>query len=372
MNLKVKSKKQLAVIIISAVIITAIGITAVVSFSNAHKVDDKFWNGYQLSKNMPKPEFKVEHKNVHEYEDKGMLVFSAKISREEYSEYLKKCKKVGFTHDAYNDNSYFAKYNDKGDLISINIFDSDSKVYFRFYKRRKLNKINWPTYNECSKLLPVPKSKYGEIQEDDSESLVVLIGKTSYSDYKKYVSKVMEINKTDKDIENEGQYQYNYYSDDSNDKYDSKKIEIEYLGNKMMRILVNVSKKEESTTSKDEVQKNESPKDVETSNIENSSITNKDSTSTTTKADNSGVRPEVKKAIDDYETFMKSYVAFMKKYQNSDDVTSMLKDYNDMMTKYSDMTSQFNSLQSKYQLNEAELDYYLEAQNRISDMMMEI
>ncbi len=49
-----------------------------------------------------------------------------------------------------------------------------------------------------------------------------------------------------------------------------------------------------------------------------------------------GIRPEIKEALEDYEAFFDEYIAFMEKYENSDNTAAMLVDYAEYMQKYSE------------------------------------
>ena len=88
----------------------------------------------------------------------------------------------------------------------------------------------------------------------------------------------------------------------------------------------------------------------------------------TTTAEN---RPEVKKAIDSYESFMNEYIDFMKKYSESDDAVSMANDYAEYMEKYTKVVKDFDALKNN-NLNDAELKYYLEVQNKINTDLISI
>lgn len=89
------------------------------------------------------------------------------------------------------------------------------------------------------------------------------------------------------------------------------------------------------------------------------------------KSASSEIRPEVKKAIDSYESFMNEYIDFMKKYSESDDAVSMANDYAEYMEKYTKVVKDFDALKNN-NLNDAELKYYLEVQNKINTDLISI
>ena len=73
-----------------------------------------------------------------------------------------------------------------------------------------------------------------------------------------------------------------------------------------------------------------------------------------------GIRPDVKKAIDAYESFIDTYCEFMENYDSSD--AMQLMRYASLMAEYASATEKFDAL-SKDLTNE-ENRYYLEVLNR--------
>ncbi len=84
-----------------------------------------------------------------------------------------------------------------------------------------------------------------------------------------------------------------------------------------------------------------------------------------------GVRKEVKDAIDGYEAFFKEYSDFMKKYAKSSNPLSMMSDYTTMMTKYAENMEKWERFDKDYSMNDAELKYYTEATLRIEKMLLD-
>lgn len=77
-----------------------------------------------------------------------------------------------------------------------------------------------------------------------------------------------------------------------------------------------------------------------------------------------GMRPEFKEAMDAYEAFYDEYVDFMKKYSANPTDFSLLMQYAGMLTKVAEMDEAFNKWDQE-DLNNAELKYYLEVNNRV-------
>ena len=86
----------------------------------------------------------------------------------------------------------------------------------------------------------------------------------------------------------------------------------------------------------------------------------------------SGVRKEVKDAIDGYEKFFNDYVAFMKKYASSSNPLSMMKDYTRMLQDYANNMEKWGRLGDELEMNDAELKYYAEATLRIEKTLMSV
>ncbi len=92
----------------------------------------------------------------------------------------------------------------------------------------------------------------------------------------------------------------------------------------------------------------------------------------TTVAENV-VRPEVKEFLDAYEAYMDEYVEFMKKYMNADptNMVAMMGDYYKMLDSYTEYAEKIDSMDES-DLTNAELAYYLEVTNRVSQKLLTV
>lgn len=83
------------------------------------------------------------------------------------------------------------------------------------------------------------------------------------------------------------------------------------------------------------------------------------------------IRPEVKEVLDSYEAYVDEYIAFMQRYKaaSTNDMAAMLGDYSDMMTRYADFAEKIDAL-GEQELTNAELAYYLEVTNRVSQKLL--
>ena len=81
------------------------------------------------------------------------------------------------------------------------------------------------------------------------------------------------------------------------------------------------------------------------------------------------IRPEVKEAIDAYETFVDEYCEFMKKYSESDGTDlSILTDYFTFVSKLENYSDKMDAMEDD--LTDAEYWYYIEVLNRCNEKML--
>lgn len=90
----------------------------------------------------------------------------------------------------------------------------------------------------------------------------------------------------------------------------------------------------------------------------------------TSDALSNDMRPEFKEAMDSYEAFYDEYCEFMKKFANNPSDLGLLAEYGDMMSKMTDMSEKFDAWDED-EMNKAELEYYLEVNNRVAQKLLE-
>lgn len=85
------------------------------------------------------------------------------------------------------------------------------------------------------------------------------------------------------------------------------------------------------------------------------------------------IRPEVKEFLDTYEACMDEYVAFMQKYMNADpsSMVSMMGDYYSILARYTEFAEKIDAFDES-ELTNAELAYYLEVTNRVSQKLLSV
>ena len=205
---------------------------------------------------------------------------------------------------------------------------------------------------DIAKMLPDPGSNYGEVIYSSEDGFSVNIYKYSKDDYRKYVKECakagFDVDAKSSDTmytaENDNEYSLGlFYYEDSKEMSLSLKTK---------------------TIEQDNTENQSSTDDTNTSGTEDTQTDN-------STADNGDIRPEIKEAIDSYESFMNEYVEFMKKYESSNDVASLAAQYTEFASKYADVESKFDALEND-DLNDAETTYYIEVQTRINNKLLEI
>ena len=94
---------------------------------------------------------------------------------------------------------------------------------------------------------------------------------------------------------------------------------------------------------------------------------------TTEAADDlvNGMRPEFKEAMDAYEAFYKEYSELLKKYTENPTDFSILGKYANMLTKADEVDKAFQKWDES-DLNSEELKYYLDVNNRVMKMLVDV
>lgn len=92
---------------------------------------------------------------------------------------------------------------------------------------------------------------------------------------------------------------------------------------------------------------------------------------TSSSNDSSTVSPDLKDALDSYESFVDEYVEFMERYKNSGNSAELVKDYYDFMQKYADLSGKIDAIDEN-NLSAADYAYYTEVMTRISQKLMSV
>ncbi len=84
-----------------------------------------------------------------------------------------------------------------------------------------------------------------------------------------------------------------------------------------------------------------------------------------------GIRSEFKEAMDAYEAFYTEYCEFMKEYSENPTDLTLLAKYSDMLIKAEEMNEAFEEWDED-ELNSEELKYYLDVNNRVMKMLVDV
>ena len=85
--------------------------------------------------------------------------------------------------------------------------------------------------------------------------------------------------------------------------------------------------------------------------------------------DQSDIRPEFKEMMDGYESFMDEYIAFMQNMSSDPSEMDAFTDYMDFLSKYSEWAQKIDDVDDS-ELTDAELNYYLEVTNRVTQKLL--
>lgn len=194
----------------------------------------------------------------------------------------------------------------------------------------------WPTDGAAGKI-PVFNKNSGSVNMNSSEYFWATVTDYSQDLFNDYVNELKNAGYTEEFMQYE-----NWYSAKNKD---GDYVDASYYDNKKeMSISLTVYSNQ-----------------TEESEIESIGTETSDTEDTEEVSDD--IRPEVKEALDSYESFMNDYADFMKKYNENPSDSELLSEYADYMSNYADTMDKINNLEND--LNDAELKYYTEVQTRV-------
>lgn len=205
--------------------------------------------------------------------------------------------------------------------------------------------------------LPKPKGTKGRIVSNSDNDLTMYVKAESSDpedDYREYISACKENGYT---INQENGTKY--FNAENSDGY-------------MIRLNLFDSSKEYSISlsmKDDDDEEEEEEKDKEEEKEEKEEEKKEDKKEE--KKTSTGIRKEFKDAMDSYEKCMNEYVEFMKKYKANPSNTTLLSQYSKYLQSYSDAVEKFNKWNTK-DLNNEELKYYMDVQNRVNKKLLEV
>lgn len=219
--------------------------------------------------------------------------------------------------------------------------------------------IKWPTTGMAA-LLPKPESTFGKISTDSSDSFWAYIGNTSQEQYDAYVEAcisqgfVVDYSK--------GESYYYALDEAGND------LSLSYTEDKSyMSIGLSAPSNDPEIASSSSASSSAAAETTaETPAPASAPEATPQADPSSTPVD--GIRPDIKAAIDSYETFINEYCDFMQKYSESSNPASMAADYAKFMAQYADTMSKLDAMEDA-DLSPEEDKYYLDAMVRINQKL---
>lgn len=350
-------------------ILAAALLSAVLSLTACKSQPKLEWTGAGISSVLPVPDSK--NGEINSNSDSS---FSADIyydSQSDYEEYKQLCIESGFTIDADNSTNGYDAYNSDGYKLSL--YDWTSSKYYRVNldAPKERGNIVWSDIG-LSTLIPKPVSSVGKITIDSSSQLYAYVCDTTHDDYNAYVEQCIANGFT----VDYSKYENSFSADNENE--DS--IYIKYEGFNIMSISIYAAEEDsqetESTESATDLISTEAT-DIPAQTTAEQTTAPQTTTAAPTEEptpaqsqSESGVRAEVKQALDSYEALMNEYCDFMKKYSASPDDLTLIMEYSDFLAKYTDAMDKLSALDD-IELNDEETKYYLEVTNRVSARLIE-
>ncbi len=325
------------------------------------------WSSVVLKDKLPEPASNIGKIIINDSDDLSMEL--SKLSESDYQEYIEECEAMGYTVESEKTGSRFYAFDEEGYELSMNFIDET--LYIDLSAPMELGSYSWP-YSDLVALLPVPESTIGKISSDTSDHFYIYLGESSLDDFNSYVDTCAGIGfSVDYD---RGEKYYNAEDEQGN------ALSVKYLGNNVMSIDLKKGEEEIETDSEavsEEKEKASETKQEKTEDSKKKSETKKkESTSAESSSKDSdlvdGMHPEFKEAMDSYEEFMDEYCEFMEKYKDSDGTDiGMLADYTEYLSKYTEFVDSFDDWDED-EMNDAELAYYLDVQNRVNKKLLEV
>lgn len=321
-----------------------------ISSIGRHKKEKFDWNEVELNDRLPKPKSNVG--TIVSNDSDNLCIHVKKTSKNDYNAYIEECEAMGYIVESEKDGNRYAAFDTEGYALSLDYIGET--MYIELDAPTEMGTLNWPK-SEIARLLPMPKSTVGKVSTDTADGCYIYVGETSIDDFNAYADECSEQGFS-VDYERGDKF-YNAKDENGN------KLSLSYQGNNVM--VIQIRKPDES-----KAEENKTNVDTEISSESKQEEPEEKPSSDEQLVD--GLRPEFKKAMDSYETFMNEYCDFMKKYAESDGTDiGLLADYTEYMSKYANVVEDFEAWDSE-EMNTAETAYYLDVQTRINKRLLEV
>ncbi|MCQ2498578.1 MAG: zinc-ribbon domain-containing protein [Lachnospiraceae bacterium] len=109
------------------------------------------------------------------------------VDKDDFVEYVDMCKNAGFIVAAKEGDTDYKAFNADGVKVEISFYSIGEKANIHVYKSISNSEYVWPN-TEIGKMVPKPRSNFGEIDSESTSHIYAKIAKTSGEDYKEYIS----------------------------------------------------------------------------------------------------------------------------------------------------------------------------------------
>lgn len=344
------------------VIILVLGVVASVTANKKEKTD---WSAVILKEAIP--QFPSNHGSILINSEDELCVSLEKVTDEQYNKYLNQCMEQGFIVDTKKSTYSYDAFDSEG--YSLNLTHIDDNLTITVKAPMKLGTITWPI-GTAGDLLPEPSSTTGKFNYEHDTNFSVYVGDTSKEEYDEYVADCSDYG-FDVDYD-KGENYYRAYNEEG--YY----LSLSYEGNNIMLVRIDEPNKDTEATENaaQETVKSEDEESSAESKAEETIADLKDEEQMQTvdpgnsTVGEDGLRKDFKDAMDSYEVFMNEYCDFMEKYSKNSTDPGLIADYMSYMSKYDDFTKKFDQWGSE-DLNDAELEYYIDVQTRVYERLAE-
>ena len=149
------------------------------------------WEEILLNDKLPEPSSTFGDISDNSADRLYMAVY--KISNEEFKEYVKECKMVGYTIVDTNTETIYRAYNDERVFIDISYSDynDENSMNILVELPEEIVEINWPDTSLVKKI-PKPKKLVGYIASESSDLFNVYIDNVSNDEFNQYINECIE------------------------------------------------------------------------------------------------------------------------------------------------------------------------------------
>lgn len=182
------------------------------------------WPNSNIANAIPKYGDNIKGEISFNYDD-SLSIYIDNVSKNDYLDYLQKCKDAGYTIDAKESFEYEA-YNDDGYKLELYYYSSAKELSIDIEAPMKFVKISWPI-NELSQDLPNIPSDMGNIDINYEKHIVVYLDNINEDDFNDYIEECQSMGYREK-FEKKNNYFSAYKG--------NKRLTLNFIRNRIMSI----------------------------------------------------------------------------------------------------------------------------------------